>query len=196
MTALLWVVLATPAWAQRGGRNYVIGFYNLENLFDTYHDEGKNDYEYLPDGANQWTEVKYAKKLHNMASVIRAMKEDNKVWHSVLGVCEIENRHVLEDLVVQPEIAEADFQIVHFDGPDRRGVDVALLYRILNTLKRLKVKRQIRKTLNGSLIYLNTILFLALLSLLKILENYVIFVDTVINLFVIVLLKKTVFKTL
>ena len=129
MTALLWVLLAAPARAQRGGRNYVVGFYNLENLFDTYHDEGKNDYEYLPDGANQWTEVKYAKKLHNMASVIRAMKEDNKVWHAVLGVSEIENRHVLEDLVVQPEIAEADFQIVHFDGPDRRGVDVALLYR-------------------------------------------------------------------
>ena len=126
---VLWAALAAPAQAQRGGRNYVVGFYNLENLFDTYHDEGKNDYEYLPDGANQWTEVKYAKKLHNMASVIRAMKEDNKVWHAVLGVSESENRHVLEDLVIQPEIAEADFQIVHFDGPDRRGVDVALLYR-------------------------------------------------------------------
>ncbi|MBQ1649043.1 MAG: hypothetical protein II047_11415, partial [Bacteroidales bacterium] len=44
------------------GKSYVIGFYNLENLFDTYHDEGKNDYEYLPDGANQWTEAKYQKK--------------------------------------------------------------------------------------------------------------------------------------
>ena len=107
----------------------MIGFYNLENLFDTYHDEGKNDYEYLPDGANQWTEAKYAKKLHNMASVIRAMKDENKVWHALLGVSEIENRHVLEDLVSQPEIAEANYQIVHYDGPDRRGVDVALLYR-------------------------------------------------------------------
>ena len=64
-----------------------------------------------------------------MATVIRAMKEDNKVWHAVLGVSEIENRHVLEDLVNEPEIADADFQIVHYDGPDRRGVDVALLYR-------------------------------------------------------------------
>ena len=113
----------------QGKRSYVIGFYNLENLFDTYHDEGKNDYEYLPDGANQWTEAKYAKKLHNMASVIRAMKDENKVWHALLGVSEIENRHVLEDLVSQPEIAEANYQIVHYDGPDRRGVDVALLYR-------------------------------------------------------------------
>ena len=111
------------------GKSYVIGFYNLENLFDTYHDDGKNDYEYLPDGANNWTEVKYAKKLQNMATVIRAMKEDNKVYHAVLGVSEIENRHVLEDLVNQPEIEDANFQIVHYDGPDRRGVDVALLYR-------------------------------------------------------------------
>ena len=123
------LILAPFAGAQKVQKSHVIGFYNLENLFDTYHDEGKNDYEYLPDGANQWTEVKYEKKLHNMASVIRAMHDDNKVWHAVLGVSEIENRHVLEDLVSMPEIAEADFQIVHYDGPDRRGVDVALFYR-------------------------------------------------------------------
>jgi predicted extracellular nuclease len=106
----------------------IIGFYNLENLFDTFHDEGKNDYEYLPDGGNQWTEAKYQKKLHNMARVIAAMKEDNGVWHTVLGVSEIENRHVLEDLVADEQIASANYQIVHYDGPDRRGVDVALLY--------------------------------------------------------------------
>lgn len=107
----------------------VIGFYNLENLFDTYHDDGKNDYQYLPDGQNEWTEAKYAKKLRNMATVIKAMKEDNGCWHSILGVSEIENRHVLEDLVSQPEIAEANYQIVHYDSPDRRGVDVALFYK-------------------------------------------------------------------
>lgn len=125
---LILLIIPLTSCAQ-GKRSFVIGFYNLENLFDTYHDEGKNDYEYLPDGANQWTEAKYTKKLHNMASVIRAMKDENKVWHAVLGVSEIENRHVLEDLVSQPEIAEANYQIVHYDGPDRRGVDVALLYR-------------------------------------------------------------------
>ena len=128
-TLLLLTLLVPATSCAQGKRSYVIGFYNLENLFDTYHDEGKNDYEYLPDGANQWTEAKYTKKLHNMASVIRAMKDENKVWHAVLGVSEIENRHVLEDLVSQPEIAEANYQIVHYDGPDRRGVDVALLYR-------------------------------------------------------------------
>jgi len=110
-------------------KSYVIGFYNLENLFDTYHDEGKNDYQFLPDGANQWTETKYLKKQHNMATVIKAMKEDNGRWHTILGVSEIENRHVLEDLVSQPEIAEANYQIVHYESPDARGIDVALLYK-------------------------------------------------------------------
>lgn len=117
--------------AGQGGytKSHVIGFYNLENLFDTYHDEGKNDYEYLPDGANQWTEAKYQKKLENMARVIAEMKADNGAWHTILGVSEIENRHVLEDLVSQPSIAEANYQIVHYDGPDRRGVDVALFFK-------------------------------------------------------------------
>ena len=123
-----WALLASAAFAQ-GTKNYVIGFYNLENLFDTYHDEGHNDYEYLPDGANEWTDHKYAKKLSNMAQVIRAMRDENKAYHAVLGVSEIENRHVLEDLVSEPAIADANYQIVHYDGPDRRGVDVALLYR-------------------------------------------------------------------
>ena len=130
LTILLLFAVATLAFAQGGGRtSRVIGFYNLENLFDTYHDEGKNDYQYLPDGQNQWTEARYAKKLHNMATVIEAMKKDNGCWHAILGVSEIENRHVLEDLVVQPEIAAANFQIIHYDSPDRRGVDVALLYK-------------------------------------------------------------------
>ena len=110
-------------------RTYVIGFYNLENLFDIYDDPAKNDQEYLPDGANQWTQAKYEKKLANMAKVIHAMKEENGRYHTILGVSEIENRMVLEDLVAQPEIADANYQIVHYDGPDRRGVDVALLYK-------------------------------------------------------------------
>ena len=126
---LLLLVLAPASALAQGRKSYVIGFYNLENLFDTYHDEGKNDYEYLPDGANEWTDFKYEKKLANMARVIRAMRDENKAYHAILGVSEIENRHVLEDLVAQEAIADAHFQIVHYDGPDRRGVDVALLYR-------------------------------------------------------------------
>ena len=132
--SVLMLVLScgTPARMTQGnnsGTSYVIGFYNLENLFDIYHDDGKNDYEYLPDGANNWTEAKYTKKLQNMARVIAEMKKDNGVWHAVLGVSEVENRHVLEDLVSEPAIADANYQIVHYDSPDRRGVDCALFYR-------------------------------------------------------------------
>ena len=130
LTVLLIFVAVSAAFAQgKGHVSRVIGFYNLENLFDTYHDEGKNDYQYLPDGQNQWTEAKYAKKLHNMASVIKAMRDDNGCWHAILGVSEVENRHVLDDLVNEPEIAAANYQIVHYDSPDRRGVDVALFYK-------------------------------------------------------------------
>lgn len=110
-------------------QNYVVGFYNLENLFDTYDDPVKNDEEFLPEGKNQWTEVKYRKKLFNMATVIAEMAKANKAFHTILGVSEIENRLVLEDLVSHPLLSDANFQIVHYDGPDRRGVDVGLLYR-------------------------------------------------------------------
>lgn len=120
------ILICAPAGAQK--QNHVIGYYNLENLFDTYDDPAHNDEEFLPDGARHWTEAKYKKKLHNMATVIRAMRDDNGCWHTILGISEIENRLVIEDLVSQPEIAEANYQIIHYDGPDRRGVDVALLY--------------------------------------------------------------------
>ena len=129
MILALMLPISSNSLAQNKVKTYVIGFYNLENLFDTYHDDGKNDFEYLPDGANEWTDVKYQKKVHNMAKVIKAMKEENSVYHAVLGVSEIENRHVLEDLVNDPQIADAGYMIAHFDGPDFRGVDVALLYQ-------------------------------------------------------------------
>ena len=122
-------LFCSAAFAQKPGtQNHVIGFYNLENLFDVYNDPVKNDEEFLPEGKNKWTEAKYQVKLKNMAKVIRAMKEENGVWHALLGVSEIENRLVLEDLVWEEQIREANYQIIHYDGPDRRGVDVALLY--------------------------------------------------------------------
>ena len=129
LVAAIVLLLSTVTFAQKTQQNYVIGFYNLENLFDIYDDPVKNDSEFLPEGKNKWTQAKYEKKLHNMARVIRAMADNNKRWHTILGISEIENRLVIEDLVAQPEIADANYQIVHYDSPDRRGVDVALLYK-------------------------------------------------------------------
>ena len=121
--------MSLPLYADTPAKNYVIGFYNLENLFGTFDDPAKNDEEFLPEGKNKWTDAKYQKKLHNMASVIGTMASENGAFHTILGVSEIENRLVLEDLVSQPEIARANYQIVHYDSPDARGVDVGLLYR-------------------------------------------------------------------
>ena len=112
----------------------IVGFYNLENLYDTINDPQKNDEEFLPYGKNAWNTEKYITKLQHMAYAISTIGTDKSdkfytpegLW--VLGVSEIENRHVLEDLVKQPEIADRNYQIVHYDSPDRRGVDVALLY--------------------------------------------------------------------
>ena len=107
----------------------LVGFYNLENLFDTVNDPQKNDEEFLPQGVNQWNSEKYLSKLHNMAYAISTIGTD---WSpdgvAVLGMCEMENRTVLEDLVAQPELKDRNYQIVHYNSPDRRGVDVGLLY--------------------------------------------------------------------
>ena len=108
---------------------YVIGFYNVENLFDTEHDRGKSDQPFLPDGENNWTGDKYGKKLANLASVIRAMSEKNGRWHAVLALAEVENDRVLEDLTAREEIAAAGYRFVHYESPDVRGIDCALLYR-------------------------------------------------------------------
>lgn len=109
--------------------SYVVGFYNVENLFDTEHDPGKNDLAFTPDGENAWTQDKYEKKLANIASVISAMAEKNGRWHTLLGLAEVENDRVLADLVAHPELAGAGYKFVHVEGPDVRGIDCALLYR-------------------------------------------------------------------
>ena len=105
----------------------LVGFYNLENLFDTINDPNKDDEEFLPQGGNQWNTEKYISKLHNMAYAISTIGTD---WSpdgvAVLGMSEMENRTVLEDLVAQPELKDRNYQVVHYDSPDRRGVDVAL----------------------------------------------------------------------
>lgn len=106
-----------------------VGFYNLENLFDTEDDTLINDEEFLPAGKRAWTLDKYNEKSANMAYVISQIGIDNvKAGLSVLGVSEVENQKVLEDLVAQPSIKERNYQIIHYDSPDPRGVDVALLY--------------------------------------------------------------------
>ena len=115
--------------AQKQYNVYGVGFYNLENLFDTCHDAGNNDYEYLPDGRNKWTGLKYSHKLKNMARVLSEMGTDKlPIGCAAIGVSEVENDKCLTDLCNQEPLKARNFQFVHIEGPDQRGVDCALLY--------------------------------------------------------------------
>lgn len=115
------------ACAQNSKKEAVIAFYNLENLFDTEDDPLTNDAEFLPTGKNQWTPERYQHKLNNMASVICLIGQE-KGGVVVIGVSEIENRKVLEDLVATEKLKPLNLGVAHHDSPDRRGVDVAFLY--------------------------------------------------------------------
>lgn len=108
---------------------YGVAFYNLENLFDTLHDAGKNDYEYLPSGTNKWGKMKYEAKLHNMARVLSELCTDKlPQGPAVIGVSELENHLALEDLLHQPSLAGRGLKYVDVAGPDRRGVECAFIY--------------------------------------------------------------------
>jgi len=105
-----------------------IAFYNLENLFDTI--PGDNDTEFSPNGKNKWDSHKYKTKLANMSDVISQIGDEMfPGGPAVLGICEIENKTVVEDLINSPKLKSSKYAIVHYDSPDRRGVDVGLIYR-------------------------------------------------------------------
>ncbi len=109
-----------------------IAFYNLENLFDTIVDTDTNKIlqeDFTPFGAKNFNSEKYFEKLNNLAFVLDTIgKEVTPLGPSVIGVCEIENRLVLEDLTNQNAISHKNYQIIHHEGPDARGIDCALLY--------------------------------------------------------------------
>lgn len=109
---------------------YSVAFYNLENLFDTEDDLfNSGDDEFLPSSAYNWTTDKYERKLDNLARVLsRIGREHCPLGPAVIGVAEVENRKVLEDLVQRPAVEEMKLGIVHQESPDRRGIDVGLLY--------------------------------------------------------------------
>lgn len=107
-----------------------VGFYNLENLFDTKDDPEIRDEEYTPEGSKLWTAEMYESKVDRMANVISELgTELSPDGVALLGVAEVENRKVLEDLVAHKKLAKRKYQIVHYDSPDRRGIDVALFYQ-------------------------------------------------------------------
>lgn len=129
---LLCVVVCLCAVAQKNEKKMMVlgvAFYNLENLFDTINANGTYDLEFSPNGARQWNGDKYWKKIRNMSYAISQMTtKTTPMGPAIIGVSEIENKSVLDDLVRAEAIKKWQLQVVHHDSPDRRGVDVGLLY--------------------------------------------------------------------
>jgi len=108
----------------------VIAFYNLENLYDTLNDVWKNDEDFTPEGLNRWTGERYREKISRLARAISAIGvESCKDGAAVLGMCEVENKSVIEDLVKDPALVKRHYAIVHLEGPDARGVDPSFIYQ-------------------------------------------------------------------
>ncbi|MCI5083136.1 MAG: endonuclease/exonuclease/phosphatase family protein [Saprospiraceae bacterium] len=107
-----------------------IGFYNFENLFDMEDHPDKKDEEFTPDGDKNYTKEVYEEKMDHLARVVSELGTDlSPDGVSILGVAEIENRKVLEDFVKHPRIADRNYSIIHYESPDFRGIDVAMLYQ-------------------------------------------------------------------
>ncbi|MCQ2284334.1 MAG: endonuclease/exonuclease/phosphatase family protein [Bacteroidales bacterium] len=125
--ALLLLCIWSFSASAQNGNKAIIGFYNVENLFDTINDPNKNDEQFLPDGSYRWTSEKYLLKLDRISEVIAEMAKMNGGL-AVLGVSEIENEQVLLDLVATERLRPLGLKVCHHESPDRRGVDVAFLY--------------------------------------------------------------------
>lgn len=106
---------------------YRFMFYNVENLFDPKHDTLKSDLDFTPEGKNRWTYTRYIRKINNILKVIMALGG----WEppEMIGLAEIENEHVLRQLVYYSPLKKFNYHYIHYESPDARGVDVAFLYR-------------------------------------------------------------------
>lgn len=130
LIVVLCLALSGNVMAGEKGKLRAIGFYNVENLFDTTHDEGKLDEDFLPEGRNEWTPVKYSHKLANISAVLAEMATDKvgKQGCDIIGLAEVENSHVIDDLIAQEPLRKRGYKYCHIEGPDMRGIDCALLY--------------------------------------------------------------------
>ena len=102
-------------------------FLNCENAFDIQHDDGKNDYSFLPDGEHHWTRYRFFSKLKGIAKTIAAVDEHQPV--SLVGLCEVENDTVLTYLTENTMLHRMGYKYVITHSDDPRGMNVALLYQ-------------------------------------------------------------------
>lgn len=132
ITLFLLIVLPFLGFAQvkKSYKIRTIAFYNVENLFDIENDSLTFDDDRTPKGKDNWTQSRYNQKLSNISKVLSEIGSDvTKTSPDIIGICEVENKQVVEDLVNQPILQDKAYGIIHFDSPDERGIDVALLYK-------------------------------------------------------------------
>jgi predicted extracellular nuclease len=108
-------------------RNLTIAFYNVENLFDLEDEPGKKDEEFTPEGDKKWNAKRYQIKLDTLARVLSSINENE--LPEIIGLCEVENKKVLNDLIHSKNLKKGKYKVVHYESPDFRGIDCALLYR-------------------------------------------------------------------
>lgn len=110
--------------------SFSIAFYNVENLFDTVHNEFTLDKDYTPDGNYQWNQDRYERKIRNLSNVISKIGlKESKLPPVFIGLAEIENETCLLDLIASDKLKPFGYDFVHYDSPDERGIDVAFLYQ-------------------------------------------------------------------
>lgn len=108
---------------------YTVAFYNLENLFDTIDNPKTHDDDFTPKGKLKWHQKRYKKKIKKISRVLDVLGTDKSHYPpAIIGVAEVENKTVLNDLIYSKRLREHHYDYVHFDSPDDRGIDVGLLY--------------------------------------------------------------------
>ena len=107
----------------------LVMFWNVENYFDTYNNPYRNDDEFTPTGENHWTKEKFQEKRDNIAKTIALAADEYGQFPAIIGLCEVENASVLNQLVSHTPLARVGYKFIHKESPDSRGIDVALLYR-------------------------------------------------------------------
>jgi len=108
---------------------HTIAFYNIENLFDVYDDTSTHDADFLPTSDKKWTLKRYKKKLRKIGFAISNIGEKETRKHpAIIGLAEVENASVLEDLISSKHLEKLSYDYIHYDSKDERGIDVALLY--------------------------------------------------------------------
>jgi endonuclease/exonuclease/phosphatase family metal-dependent hydrolase len=115
-------------FGQRQDLSFTVACYNVENLFDLEDNPETEDEEFTPASAKAWDLEKYEKKLEDLAAVIKAIGQEE--LPAIIGLCEVENKKVLEDLIQTRALRRGHYGIVHYESPDARGIDNALLYRM------------------------------------------------------------------